>query len=75
MMAPYSPDTNPIEEFFAEIKDLVKSRWDDHTGLISRDFRAYIMSCVEMVGSRRASAEGHFRKAGLSIEQSPEGAE
>jgi hypothetical protein len=74
-LAPYSPDTNPIEEFFAEVKDYVKSRWEEHIGLISRDFRAYVMSCVEAVGSRQTSAEGHFRKSGIAIEQAPETAE
>jgi transposase len=71
-LAPYSPDTNPIEEFFAEVKEYVKSRWDEHVGLISRDVRAYVMSCVEAVGNRQASAEGHFRKAGLAVEEHPE---
>lgn len=71
-LAPYSPDSNPIKEFFVEVKDYIKNRWDKHVGLISRDFRAYVMSCVEAVRCRQTSAEGHFRKAGLVIEQPPE---
>ena len=70
-LVPYSPDTNPIEELFAEVKDYVKNRWDKHIGLIRRDFRAYVMVFVEVVGSKQASAEGHFRYVGLSIEQPP----
>lgn len=74
-LAPYSPDTNPIEEFFAEVRDCVKSRWEGHVGIISRDFRTYIMSYMEAVGSRQASAEGHFRKSGIAVEQALETAE
>jgi hypothetical protein len=74
-LAPYSPDTDPIEEFFAEVKEYIKIRWEEHVDLIGRDFRAYIMACLGVVGARRASAEGHFRKAGLSIEHPPGEAE
>ena len=70
-LAPYLPDMNLIKELFAELKDCVKNRWDEHIGVIERDFRAYVLSCIELVGSRQLSAEGHFRKAGLSVEQPP----
>lgn len=69
MTAPYTPDTNPIEEYFAEMKACVKSRWHEHTGLIQKDFGAYVKSCVQAVGERQTSAEGHFRNAGLTVEQ------
>lgn len=51
-LAPYSSDTNPIEEFFAEVKDCVKSGWDKYIGVIRKDFRAYVRSYVEIVSSR-----------------------
>ncbi|KAJ3469852.1 hypothetical protein MRS44_003917 [Fusarium solani] len=72
MTAPYTPDTNPIEEYFAEMKACVKLRWDEHVNLIQKDFGAYVKSCVQAVGERQASAEGHFRNAGLAVEQPPE---
>lgn len=71
MTAPYTPDTNPIEEYFAEMKAYVKLRWDEHISLIRRDFGSYVRSCVQAVGQRQTSAEGHFRNAGLAVEQPP----
>lgn len=70
-LAPYTPRTNPIEEFFGETKTHVKSQRKSHKSLIQRDFEGYIKSCVKAVGSRQGSAEGHFRNAGLFVEQPP----
>ncbi|KAF5256312.1 hypothetical protein FOXYS1_13215 [Fusarium oxysporum] len=71
MTAPYTPDTNPIEEYFAEMKAYVKLRWDEHISLIQRDFGSYVRSCVQAVGERQTSAEGNFRNVGLAVEQPP----
>ncbi|KAI9148686.1 hypothetical protein HJFPF1_10727 [Paramyrothecium foliicola] len=71
MTAPYTPDTNPIEGYFGQLKAYVKSRWDEHIGLIRKDFGEYVKSCIKAVGALQTSAEGHFRKAGLTIEPSP----
>jgi transposase len=68
MTAPYMPDTNPIEEYFAEIKAYVKLQWDEHINLIQRDFGSYVKSCVQTVVQRQASAKGHVRNAGLAVE-------
>jgi hypothetical protein len=68
---PYTPRTDPIEEFFGEVKTQVKSQRKKYQGLIQRDFEAYVKSCVMAVGSRRESAEGHFRNAGLHVEKPP----
>lgn len=71
-LAPYSPTTNPIEEFFGELKTYAKSQHKEQRSLIRRSFEAYVKACVKAVGSRQSSAEGHFRKAGHYIEQAPE---
>lgn len=68
-LPPYSPDFNPIEEFFSELKAYIKRHWNEHLGLIKGDFRAFLKMCVRIVGSRRSSARGHFRHAGLSVEE------
>jgi hypothetical protein len=68
---PYTPRTDPIEEFFGEVKTHMKSQRKSYRGLIQRDFEAYVKSCVRAVGSRRDSAEGHFRNARLYVEQPP----
>ncbi|ENH66709.1 hypothetical protein FOC1_g10000471, partial [Fusarium oxysporum f. sp. cubense race 1] len=72
MTAPYTPGTNPIEEYFAEIKAHVKLRWDEYINLIQRDFGSYVRSCVQAVGQRQTSAEGHFRNAVLTVKQPPQ---
>lgn len=67
-LPPDSPDLNPIEEFFAELKALFKLNWqlfwDDPDG----DFLEFLEWCVDVVGAREESTEGHFRHAGLKIE-------
>ncbi|KAL0929468.1 uncharacterized protein CTRU02_215634 [Colletotrichum truncatum] len=65
-LCPYSPDLNPIEEFFAELKAFIKRHWQEYDG---RDFEGFLQWCVNMVGARKASARGHFRHAGVSIEE------
>ncbi len=70
-LAPYTPRTNLVEEFFGETKTHVKSQRKSHKSLIQRDFEGYVKSCVKAVGSRQSSAEGQFRNAGIFVEQTP----
>ena len=51
-LAPYSPTTNPIEEFFGELKTYAKSQHKEQRSLIRRSFEAYVKACVKAVGSR-----------------------
>jgi len=67
-LPPYSPDLNPIEEFFAELKSFIKRNWEHYSGT-PQDFGAFLEWCVDIVGARKSSAEGHFRHAGLIIEE------
>ena len=67
-LAPYSPDMNPIEELFAEIKTYLKQQRHNYADLFEKDFETFLRMCVDIVGSRAASAEGHFRHSGISIE-------
>ena len=68
-LPPYSPDLNPIEEFFAELKAFIKRNWQHYAGLPQQDFGQFLEWCVDTVGARKSSAEGHFRHAGISIEE------
>ena len=68
-LPPYSPDLNPIEEFFAELKAFIKRNWHLHGDLPHQDFGAFLEWCVDTVGGRESSAAGHFRNAGLCIEE------
>lgn len=68
-LPPYSPDLNPIEEFFAELKQFIKRRWIEYEENPGQGFDAFLEWCVSAVGSRVQSAEGHFRHAGVMIEE------
>jgi transposase len=68
-LPPYSPDLNPIEEFFAELKAFIKKQWHEYEDNPRQDFRLFLEWCVSMVGGRRQSARGHFRHAGWSINE------
>lgn len=66
--APYFPEHNPIEEYFAEVKRFIKREWEVWEQDQRRDFGAFLEWCTETVGRRRISAEGHFGNAGYSID-------
>lgn len=67
--APYSPDLNPIEEHFAEVKAFIKKNWHVWEQDQAMDFADFLRWCITVVGSRQSSAEGHFRHAGISVEK------
>lgn len=67
-LPPYSPDLNPIEEFFAKLKSFIKRRWSYYEKDIDQGFDVSLEWCIGVVGTREDSARGHFRHAGLSIE-------
>jgi hypothetical protein len=67
-LPPYSPDLNPIEEFFAELKSFIKRSWAFDEKGTDQGFDAFLEWCVNMVGAKEESAQGHFRHAGLKIE-------
>jgi len=66
---PYSPDLNPIEEFFAELKAFIKRNWKVFEDNPEQGFGAFLGWCVDVVGAKESSAKGHFRHAGLAIEE------
>lgn len=68
-LAPYSPDYNPIEEFFAELKGYIKKAWTTYEEDPDQGFKAFLQRCIDEVGSRQDSAEGHFRNAGITVEK------
>lgn len=63
-LPPYSPDLNPIEEFFAQLKGFIKHNWtyfeDSDQG-----FDSFLDWCVHVVGAREESAHGRFRHSGF----------
>ncbi|PWI63957.1 hypothetical protein PCL_01923 [Purpureocillium lilacinum] len=71
-LPPYSPDLNPIEEFFSELKTYIRKERRTHADFFANDFESFVRLAVDIVGSRTASAEGHFRHSGILIERACE---
>ena len=59
-LPPYSPDLNPVEEFFAELKAYVKENWAMYQEGPEQGFRNLLEVCVEAVGSKEQNARVHF---------------
>jgi transposase len=68
-LPPYSPDRNPIEEFFAELKVFIKRKWKAYEDSSEQGFDAFLEWCFDLVGGRGGSAKGHCRHAGWTIEE------
>jgi transposase len=68
-LSPYSPDLNPIEEFFAVLKAFFKKNWHAFEDAPEQGFDAFIEWCVGIVGGKQDSARGHFRHAGITVEE------
>jgi transposase len=68
-LPPYSPDLNPIEEFFAELKVFIKKHWQTFEEFPEQDFAGFLEWCIGVVGDSKSSAEGHFRHAGITVEE------
>jgi hypothetical protein len=67
-LPPYSPDLNPIEEFFAELKAFIKRYWGIYEESPEQGFDTFLEWCIDVVGGNKSSARGHFRYAGLKVE-------
>jgi len=63
------PNLNPIKEFFAELKSFIKINWKTYEESVDGDFGEFLDWCVNVVGGKSSSAKGHFRHAGVTIEE------
>lgn len=70
LLSPYSPDFNPIEEYFGVLKKFIKKKWHKNEDFIAREFGMFLEWCVD-VGDDAEIAESHFRHARISITQPP----
>ncbi|KAJ5435917.1 hypothetical protein N7445_006802 [Penicillium cf. griseofulvum] len=61
-LLPYSPDLNPIEEFFSKLKAFIRRNWRRYK------FAFFLKWCIEAIGSREESTKGYFRYASVVIE-------
>jgi transposase len=64
----YSPDLNPIEEIFAELKSFIKRNWSYYEVGPDQGFDVFLAWCIDTVGTKEESVRGHFRHSGLEIE-------
>lgn len=67
-LPPYSPEVNPTEEFFSELKAFIRRHWRKYEQCPLQGFDIFLESCIEYVGSRKESAVSHFRHAGVVVE-------
>lgn len=74
-LSPYSPRFNLIEEFFAELKVYTRKNWWRYEDAPEQGFDVYLESCIDIVGARQDSARGHFRHAGITVEDFRPGAD
>jgi transposase len=49
-LPPYSPELNPIEVFFAELKAFVRRNWQKHSGQVFQDFLEWSLDGVGVRG-------------------------
>lgn len=70
-LSPYSPDFNPIEEYFSVLKRFIKKRWYRNRDFIRREIKMYLEWCVDVVGYRPELAEAQFRHARIHVEPIP----
>jgi transposase len=68
-LPPYSPDPNPIEEFFSDLKRFIKKNWHEYESNPTQDFCTFLEWCIRVAGGSEANARGHFRHAGIAIGQ------
>jgi transposase len=71
-LPPYSPDFNPIKEFFSILKSFIRRYWRKNKDIIDIDFKKYLGWCIDKVGSYSCIIEAYFQHAGHRIQQTQE---
>jgi len=56
-LPPYSPDLNPIEEFFAELKAFIKKSWQVFEDCLEQGFDVFLEWCIDVVGGKKKGAD------------------
>ena len=67
LLSLYSPDFNPIEEYFGVLKKFIKKKWHRNEDFITRAFPRFLEWCVDRVGADAQMAENHFNHARILI--------
>lgn len=69
-LPPYSPVLEPIEEFFTELKTLIKRHWRLYEEHPEQALDVFLEWCANVVGGRTQNARYHFGHAGWTIDES-----
>jgi transposase len=59
-LPPYSPDFNPIEEFFAELKAFIKLSWHNYEEHPQQGFDNFLRWCINVVGKKKGKRSWSF---------------
>ncbi len=72
-LPPYSPDFNPIEEYFSVLKKFIKKHAKEYQKYAprERDFDVFLEWCVEVIGEDGNLAKKLFHHAGMPITRPP----
>jgi transposase len=65
----YSSDLNPIEDFFVELKALLRKTRQPSRNSSKQCFNVFLEWGINAAGSRKRSVYGHFRYAGITVEE------
>jgi hypothetical protein len=68
-LPPYSPDKNPIEEFFAELKAFIKKQWMIFEANPKYEFKAFLEWCVGTKSVEGKQAHEAFSESGVTIQE------
>jgi transposase len=68
-LPPYSPDLNPIEEFFSVLKKYIQKQWHEYEANLKQDFGYFLEWCINVVGGREGLAKAYFTHAGVTVEE------
>jgi DDE superfamily endonuclease len=70
-LPPFTPDFNPVEEFFLELKAFVRRHWRMYVRMTDQShesFASYLRFCVQEVGHNIERARTHFNNAALDVD-------
>lgn len=72
-LPPYSPDFNPIEAMFSDIKRMMKREYKHRDGdlMLESEFKDFLQMCAESVGEK--GLRGHYRNSMLSFMEDSQG--
>ena len=69
-LPPYSPDLNPIEESFHDLKAHIRAN-NAYITFYRADFGHFLDICMRMVGSG-LNAKAHFKNSQIDVSELPE---